>query len=41
MDAMLVGIDEQLAEHERWSVAAGEREAAAEAALLERARALA
>jgi argininosuccinate lyase len=41
MDAMLAGIDELLTEHERWSTAARERESAAEATLLGRARELA
>jgi argininosuccinate lyase len=41
MAAMLAGIDETLAEHSRWSEAAQAREAAAEAALLARARVLA
>jgi len=41
MDAMLNGIGGTLAEHDRWSVAAREREATAEAALLARARELA
>ena len=41
MDEMLGGIDAALAEHERWSNEAHKREAAAEAALLERARELA
>ncbi len=41
MAEMLAGIDASLAEHDRWSAAAREREAAAEAALLARARALA
>ena len=41
MDAMLDGIDATLAAHESWSTAAREREAAAEAALLARARELA
>ena len=40
MAAMLAGIDETLAEHDRWSEAARAREVAAEAALLARARAL-
>jgi len=40
MEAMLAGIHETLAEHERWSGAAHERAAAAEAALLARAEAL-
>jgi len=40
MDAMLAGIDVALAEHELWSTAARERETAAEAALLARAREL-
>jgi argininosuccinate lyase len=41
MAAMLDGIAASLAEHERWSTEAREREAAAERALLERARELA
>ena len=41
MDAMLAELDATLAEHERWSSAAREREATAEAALLARARELA
>jgi argininosuccinate lyase len=41
MDEMLGGIEAALAEHERWSRAAGERAAAAENALLGRARELA
>ena len=41
MDAMLAGLDETLAAHAAWSDAAREREAAAEAALLDRARELA
>jgi argininosuccinate lyase len=41
MDAMLAGIDETLAAHAAWSDAARAREAAAEAALLDRARELA
>ncbi len=41
MDAMLDGLDATLAAHAAWSEAAGEREAAAEAALLARARELA
>jgi hypothetical protein len=41
MAAMLVGIEETLAEHESWSTAARESESAAEAALLARARELA
>ena len=40
MAEMLAGLDASLAEHDRWSEAAREREAAAEAALLARARAL-
>ena len=40
MDAMLDGIDATLSEHQRWSTAARERESAAEAALLARAREL-
>ena len=40
MAAMLDEIDASLAEHERWSVAARERQRAAESALLARARAL-
>jgi argininosuccinate lyase len=40
MDAMLAEIDELVAEGQSWSEAAGEREAAAEAALLGRAREL-
>jgi argininosuccinate lyase len=40
MDAMLTNIDEALAAHGEWSTGAREREAAAEAALLERAREL-
>ncbi len=40
MDAMLDGIAEELAEHEAWSIDAREREAAAERALLARAREL-
>jgi hypothetical protein len=38
---MLDGIERTLAEHESWSQAARERESAAEAALLARARELA
>jgi argininosuccinate lyase len=41
MAAMLAGIDETLAAHDRWSEAAEARETAAEAALLARARTLA
>jgi hypothetical protein len=41
MDAMLADIDESLAAHTAWSDGAREREATAEAALLERARDLA
>jgi argininosuccinate lyase len=41
MDAMLADIDEALAAHAEWGEGAREREARAEAALLERARALA
>ena len=41
MDAMLAGLDEALAANASWSEAAREREAAAEAALLARARELA
>src|SRR4029079_3100891 len=41
MAAMLAGIEETLAEHERWREGAQTRETAAEAALLARARALA
>lgn len=41
MAEMLAGLDVALLEHERWNAAAREREAAAEAALLARARALA
>jgi argininosuccinate lyase len=41
MDEMLGGIDVALAEHERWSRAAADRESAAETALLDRARDLA
>ncbi|HEY7178962.1 MAG TPA: lyase family protein [Gaiella sp.] len=41
MEEMLEGIRATLTEHERWSRAAGERESAAETALLERARELA
>jgi argininosuccinate lyase len=41
MDAMLAEIDATLAEHERWSTAARERESAAELTLLARARELA
>lgn len=41
MEDMLAGIDETLTEHERWSDAERERETAAEAALLARARELA
>jgi argininosuccinate lyase len=41
MDAMLTGIDEQLADHRRWSESAAQAESAAEAGLLERARELA
>jgi argininosuccinate lyase len=41
MAAMLAGIEESLAEHDRWSEAAEKRETAAESALLARARALA
>jgi hypothetical protein len=41
MAAMLDGIEASLAEHERWSTEAREREAAAERALLECARELA
>ncbi len=37
MEAMLAGVDETLAEHESWSIAARERESAAETALLARA----
>ena len=40
MDEMLGGIEAALAEHERWSHEAAERESAAEAALLARAREL-
>jgi argininosuccinate lyase len=40
MAAMLAGIEETLAEHDRWSEAAQTRETAAKAALLARARAL-
>jgi argininosuccinate lyase len=40
MDEMLGGIDAALAEHERWSRAAGEHAAAGETALLQRAREL-
>ena len=38
---MLAGIEETLAEHDRWSEAAQTRETAAEAGLLARARELA
>jgi hypothetical protein len=38
---MLAGIEETLAEHDRWNEAAQTRETTAEAALLARARALA
>lgn len=41
MAEMLAGLDAALAEHDRWSEAAREHEASAEAALLARARALA
>jgi hypothetical protein len=41
MFEMLDGIDAALAEHDRWSETAREREAAAGAALVERARELA
>ncbi len=41
MDAMLADIDEALAEHAAWTESAREREAAAETALLDRARELA
>jgi hypothetical protein len=41
MDAMLEGLDATVAEHEAWSAASRERETAAEAALLARARELA
>jgi hypothetical protein len=41
MDAMLAEVDELVAEEERWSDAARERETAAETALLARARELA
>jgi argininosuccinate lyase len=41
MAAMLAGIEETLAEHDRWNEAAQTRETTAEAALLARARALA
>ena len=41
MDAMLADIDEALTAHAAWSDGAREREAAAEAALLDRARELA
>jgi hypothetical protein len=40
MDAMLAGLDSTLAANESWSEAAREREVAAEAALLARAREL-
>ena len=40
MEEMLVGIRATLTDHESWSVAAREREAAAERALLARAREL-
>ena len=40
MEEMLAGVREALADHESWSVAAHEHEAAAERALLARARAL-
>jgi argininosuccinate lyase len=40
MEAMLAGVRETLADHEGWSVATHEHEAAAERALLARARAL-
>ncbi len=40
MAAMLAGLDEALREHERWSAEARERQAAAEVALLDRAREL-
>jgi hypothetical protein len=38
MDEMLLGIRTTLTDHESWSVAAHESEAAAERALLDRAR---
>jgi argininosuccinate lyase len=41
MDAMLAGLDEALASHAAWSEAVRGREAAAETALLDRARELA
>jgi hypothetical protein len=41
MDSMLEGLAATLASDEAWSAAAGEREAAAETALLARARELA
>jgi hypothetical protein len=37
MASMLAGLEETLAEHDRWSAAAEARETAAEAALLARA----
>jgi hypothetical protein len=40
MEEMLDGIQATLAEHARWSAAAAEREQAAEAALVARAREL-
>ena len=40
MDSMLKGLDATLAANEEWSEAARERESAAEAALLARAREL-
>ncbi|HEY4346515.1 MAG TPA: lyase family protein [Gaiellaceae bacterium] len=40
MTAMLAGLDEELAEHDRWSAEARERQAVADAALLARAREL-
>jgi argininosuccinate lyase len=40
MDAMLTGLDEELAAHTAWSAGAREHEAAAESALLDRAREL-
>ena len=40
MEEMLVGIRASLTDHESWSAAAGERQAAAERALLSRAREL-
>jgi hypothetical protein len=40
MEEMLTGITATLTDHERWSLAAREREAASEQALLARAREL-